>query len=63
MEYAYQYGYPTAKRIVELQEACKSSTETHSEEYQGHYRPLKVAEVRIEMLVYRMESPVTKMTF
>lgn len=60
MEYTYQYGYPTAKRIIELQEACKSSTETHSEEYQGHYRPLKVAEVRIEMLMYRIENIRTK---
>lgn len=60
MEYTYQYGYPPAKRIVELQEACKSSIETHSEEYQGHYRPLKVVEVRIEMLVYRIENIRTK---
>ena len=52
----YTYGYPQIKRINELQEACNSSKETHSEEYQGHYRPLPVAEVRIELLVYRIEK-------
>ena len=56
----YTYGYPQVKRINDLQEACNCSKETHSEEYQGHYRPLPVAEVRIELLVYRIENIRTK---
>ena len=60
MDFLCQYGYPTAKRTIQIQEACKGSTETHSEEYQGHYRPLKVVEVRIELPVYRIENIRTK---
>jgi hypothetical protein len=60
MDTTYKFGYPTAKRVVEIQEAVSSSHETYSEEYQGKYRQLPVVEVRIELLVYRIENIRTK---
>lgn len=60
MENAYQFGYPVAKRLFEIQEAVANAHETHPEEYQGKYRPLPVIEVRIELLVYRIENIRTK---
>lgn len=60
MENTYQFGYPSARRAFEIQDAVANSHETHPEEYQGKYRSLPVIEVRIELLVYRIENIRTK---
>ena len=60
MENTYEFGYPSARRIFEIQDAVANSHETHPEEYQGKYRSLPVIEVRIELLVYRIENIRTK---
>ena len=60
MENTYQFGYPSARRVFEIQDAVANSHETHPEEYQGKYRSIPVIEVRIELLVYRIENIRTK---
>ena len=56
----YLFGYPTPRRKIEISEAISSSKENYQLNYQGKYRPLPVIEVRIGLLVYRMENIRTK---
>lgn len=56
----YLFGYPTLRRKIEINEAISSSKENYQINYQGKYRPLPVIEVRIGLLVYRMENIRTK---
>ena len=56
----YYFGYPTHRRKTEMHEAISSSSENYQINYQGKYRPLPVIEVRIELLVYRIENIRTK---
>lgn len=62
MEYTYTFGYPHARRVVEINNALSNSQilEKHYEQYRGKYRPLPVIEVPIELLVYRIENIRTK---
>ena len=62
MEVRYQYGYPINKRVAMIADALNSphALETQYEEYRGKYRPLKIIEVPIELLVYRIENIRTK---
>lgn len=54
MEVKYQFGYPINKRILMIADALDNpiTFETQYEEYRGKYRPLKIVEVPIELLVY-----------
>lgn len=56
MEVKYQFGYPINKRILMIADALDNpiTFETQYEEYRGKYRPLKIVEVPIELLVYRI---------
>ena len=56
----YHFGYPTPRRKAEISEAISSSKENFQINYQGKYRPIPVIEVRIGLLVYRMENIRTK---
>lgn len=56
----YRFGYPTPRRKTEISEAINSSKENYQINYQGKYRPIPVIEVRIELLVYRIENIRTK---
>lgn len=62
MEVRYQFGYPMNKRAMVIADALNSphALETQHEEYRGKYRPLKIIEVPIELLVYRIENIRTK---
>lgn len=62
MEVKYQFGYPINKRILMIADALDNpiTFETQYEEYRGKYRPLKIVEVPIELLVYRIENIRTK---
>lgn len=62
MEVRYQFGYPINKRVIMIAEALNSphALETQHEEYRGKYRPLKIIEVPIEFLIYRIENIRTK---
>lgn len=62
MEVFYKYGYPMNRRIMLIADALNSplALETQHEEYRGKYRPLKIIEVPIELLVYRLENIRTK---
>lgn len=62
MEIRYQFGYPVNKRMMMIADALNSpyAHETQHEEYRGKYRPLKIIEVPIELLVYRIENIRTK---
>ena len=62
MEIRYQFGYPMNKRVMMIADALNSphSLETQYEEYRGKYRPLKIIEVPIELLIYRIENIRTK---
>lgn len=56
----YLFGYPTPRRKTEISELKASSEENFYINYQGKYRPIPVIEVRVELLVYRMENIRTK---
>ena len=56
----YHFGYPTPRRKAEISDAISSSKENFQINYQGKYRPIPVIEVRIGLLVYRMENIRTK---
>lgn len=62
MDVRYQFGYPMNKRMMIIADALNSphAHETQHEEYRGKYRPLKIIEVPIELLVYRIENIRTK---